>query len=144
MSPLMPGARQLKGGDAMGSKKYATAYYSFATDGGAVGDITLRGDSLPSGAIITEALLHVDTILTSGGAATVAIKSEGAADIQAAAAISGAPWSTAGAKRASLVATSAPVKTTAARNIVATVAVAALTAGKFSVVVEYVELVAGP
>lgn len=128
----------------MGAKKYATAYYSFATDGGAVGDITLRGDSLPSGAIITDALIHVDTALTSGGAATVAIKTEGAADINAADLISGAPWSTTGAKRADFTATTAPVKTTAARNIVATVGTATLTAGKFSVVVEYVELVAGP
>lgn len=140
----MPGARQLKGGDAMGSKKYAVGYYSFATDGGAVGTITLRGDTIPSGAIITDALLHVDTAPTSAGAATVSVGSEAAADIQAAAAISGAPWSTAGAKRGSLTATAAPVKTTAARSITIVVGTAALTAGKFSVVVEYVELVAGP
>lgn len=143
--PSIEGARKLQGGaGAMGHKKYAVGYYDFATDGGAVGDITLRGDSLPSGAIITDALLHVDTILTSGGAATVAIKVESAADINAADAIGGAPWSTTGAKRADFTATTAPVKTTAARNIVATVAAAALTAGKFSVVVEYVELIAGP
>ena len=141
---LIPTARQLKGGDAMGDKKYAVGYYSFALDGGAVSDITLRGDSLPSGAIITDALIHVDTVLTSGGAATVAIKVEGAADINAADLISGAPWSTGGAKRADFTATTAPVKTTAARNIVATVGAAALTAGKFSVVIEYVEVVAGP
>lgn len=142
--PLMQGTRALKGGDAMGGKKYAVGYYSFALDGGVAGDITLRGDSIPSGAIITDALLNVDTILTSGGAATVAIKVEGAADINNADAISGAPWSTAGAKRADFGATTAPVKTTAARSIVATVATANLTAGKFSVVVEYVEVTAGP
>lgn len=137
---IIAGTRKLTAGGAMGGKKYARALYSFATDGGAVGDITLRGDSLPSGAIITDALIHVDTALTSGGAATVAIKVESAADINAADAISGAPWSTTGAKRADLTATTAPVKTTAARNIVATVATAALTAGAFTVVVEYVEL----
>jgi hypothetical protein len=128
------------GGPFMGSRKYARGLYEFALDGGAVGDITLRGDSLPSGAVILDAWLHVDTALTSGGAATVAIKTEGAADINAADAISGAPWSTTGAKRADFTATTAPIKTTAARNIVATVGTAALTAGKFSVIIEYVEL----
>lgn len=128
------------GGPFMGSRKYARALYEFAVDGGAVGDITLRGDSLPSGAVILDSWLHVDTALTSGGAATVAIKTEGAADINAADAISGAPWSTTGAKRADFTATTAPIKTTAARSIVATVGTAALTAGKFSVIIEYVEL----
>ncbi len=144
MSPIIQGARQLKASDAMGHEKFAVGYYSFALDGGATGDITLRGDSLPSGAIITDALIHVDTIPTSGGAATIAIKVEGAADINAADLISGAPWSTTGAKRADFTNATAPFKTTAARNIVATVGAATLTAGKFSVVIEYLELVAGP
>lgn len=142
--PTIAAAKQLQAGTAMGDRKYAVGYYSFATDGGAVGDITLRGDTIPSGAIITDALIHVDTALTSGGAATVAIKTEGAADINAADAISGVPWSTTGAKRGDFTATTAPIKTTAARSIVATVATAALTAGKFTVVIEYVEVVAGP
>lgn len=137
---IIEGARKITAGGAIGDKKYARGLYDFATDGGAMGDITLRGDSIPSGAIITDALLHIDTALTSGGAATVAIKTEGAADINNADAVSGAPWSTTGAKRADFTATTAPIKTTAARNIVATVATAALTAGKFSAVVEYVEL----
>lgn len=136
-----PGTNKISaGGQYMGGRKVARALYEFALDGGAVGDITLRGDSLPSGAIILDAFLHVDTAVTSGGAGTVAIKVEGAADINAADAVSGAPWSTTGAKRCDFTATTAPVKTTAARNIVATVATAALTAGKFSVVIEYVEL----
>lgn len=139
---IIAGARKLKAGGArgLGGRKIAVGLYEFATDGGAVGDITLRGDSLPSGAIILDALLEVDTILTSGGAATVAIKVESAADINAADAISGAPWSATGVKRADFTATTAPIKTTAARSIVATVATSALTAGKFQVLVEYVEL----
>lgn len=135
--PIIEGTHKLGGG--LGRTKVATGMYSFATDGGAVGDITLRGDSLPSGAIITDALIDVDTALTSGGAATVAIKVESAADINAADAIAGAPWSTTGAKRADFTATTAPVKTTAARSIVATVATAALTAGAFNVYIFYVE-----
>lgn len=126
-------------GLAQGRRRTAYAEYSFASEGGAVGDITLRGDSIPSGAVIIDALLHIDTALTSGGAATVAIKVESAADINAADAISGAPWSTTGAKRADFTSTTAPVKTTASRNIVATVATAALTAGAFKVLLTYIE-----
>lgn len=137
---VISGARKVRAGGPLGGRKIARGLYDFATDGGAVGDITLRGDTIPSGAIIVDALIHVDTALTSGGAATVAVKVESAADINAADAIGAAPWSTAGAKRGDFTATTAPVKTTAARSIAATVATAALTAGKFSVLVEYFEL----
>lgn len=140
-SGTMPGAGKIGAGElGFGRALPAVGLYDFALDGGVVGDITLRGDSIPSGAIIVDALLHVDTVLTSAGAATVAIKTEGAADINAADAISGAPWSTTGAKRVDFVATTAPIKTTAARSIKATVATADLTAGKFSVVVWYLVL----
>lgn len=136
---IIQGARKLQAGGPLGLPKSAVGLYSFATDGGVIGDIVLRGDTIPSGAVITDALIHVDTVVT-GATATVAIKVEGAADIQSAAPINGAPWSTTGAKRATFTATTAPVKTTAARSITATVATAALTAGVFKVVVWYVEL----
>lgn len=136
---ITPGTRKVGAGAALGLPKPAVGLYDFAVEGGAVGDITLRGDTVPSGAIIVDSLIHVDTVLT-GATATVAIKVEGAADVNAADAISGAPWSTTGAKRGDLTATTAPVKTTAARSIVATVGTAALTAGVFKVVVWYVEL----
>lgn len=138
--PIIEGTGKLGSSLGHGGKRYARGYYDFATEGGAVGDITLRGDAVPSGAIVTDVLIHVDTVLTSGGSATVAIKLEGAADMNAADAISGAPWSTTGAKRGDLDADTAPVKTTAQRSIVATVGTAALTAGKFSVIIEYLEL----
>lgn len=138
--PIIEGAGRAGVGLGVGRRRLAVGLYNFATDGGAVGDITLRGDAIPSGAIITDVLIHVDTALTSGGAATVALKAESAADLNAADVISGAPWSTTGAKRGDLTATTAPVKTTAARSIVATVGTAALTAGKFSVYVSYLEI----
>lgn len=137
---VIEGTGKLSGGLSTGRVKPAVAVYDFAVDGGAVGDIALRGDKIPSGAVIVDALINVDTVLTSGGAATVAIKTEGAADINAADAIDGAPWSTAGAKRADFTATTAVVKTTAQRTPTATVGTAALTAGKFTVVIWYVEL----
>ena len=137
---VIAGTRKLKAGGPLGAAKVAVGLYDFATDGGAVGDITLRGDTIPSGAIIVDALLQVDTLLTSGGAATVALKTEGAADINAADAIAGAPWSATGAYRPDFTATTAPITTTAERSIVATVATAALTAGAFKAYVWYVEL----
>lgn len=137
--PIIEGST-LTPGAGLGRTRRAVGLYDFAVDGGVVGDITLRGDTIPSGAVITDALIKVTTALTSGGSATVAIKAEGAADINAADAIGGAPWSTTGAKRADLTATTAPVTTTAARSLVATVGTADLTAGKFTVAVEYVLL----
>jgi hypothetical protein len=139
--PIIPKAEQFSiNAPGRGETQEIIANYDFATDGGAIGDIALRGEAIPSGAIITDALLLIDTVPTSGGAATVAVKVEGAADIQAAAAISGSPWSAATAKRCSAVtATAAPVVTTAARQPTITVAAATLTAGKFKLILKYVQ-----
>jgi hypothetical protein len=128
------------------SLKSAQGEYDFAVDGGAVGTITLRaasggssvGNDIPQGAIITGGYIEVDTIVTSGGAATVSAGSEAAADLQAAAAVSGAPWSTTGRKNITPAFTAATsVKTTARRQLSIAIAAAALTAGKFRVVVFY-------
>lgn len=126
----------------LGHPKPARALYDFAVDGGTFGGaITLRGDQIPSGAIIVDALLHVDTALSGGTATdTIQLGSEAANDIQSAAARNGAPWSTTGAKRVTLTATAAPVKTTAKRALTLTVNASSITAGKFTLVVWYVEL----
>jgi hypothetical protein len=118
--------------------------YAFGTDGGVVGTIALIGSAvIPSGATILGGWLEVTTALTSGGAATVAITVEGAGDIVAAAAVSGAPWSTTGRKSIIPVFTGATaVRTTAARDISAVIATAALTAGAFKVVLVVVDPVA--
>lgn len=128
------------GGYPQAPVRVARARYDFAADGGAVGDITISAASvLPAGAYILSGFVEVDTALTSGGSATVAVTVEGAGDIVAAAAVSGAPWSTTGRKSIVPAGTGATsVKTTAARSIVATVATAALTAGAFDVVLVYV------
>lgn len=116
----------------------ARARFSFARDGGAVGDIVLKGDAIPKGAVILDSLVKVEAAPDSAGhTATIALRAEGAADLQAAKKVEEAPWSTAGAKRGAVTAASAPVTTTARRSIVATVATEALTKGKFSVYVRY-------
>jgi hypothetical protein len=122
--------------------KVARGRYDFAVDGGAVSTIDLTTTTqIPANAYITHGFVEVDTALTSGGSATVAVTVEGAGDIIAAAAVSGAPWSTTGRKSIVPAATGATsVKTTAARKIQATVATAALTAGAFDVVLFYVVL----
>jgi hypothetical protein len=121
-------------------KHTVVAEYNFNKHGGAIGSITLAHDPLPLGAVVTNSYLDVIDALTSGGAATVAVQIEDANDIQTAAAVSGAPWSTTGRKD-----TTAPepgtesgyIKTTALRQLVVVIAAAALTAGRFKVVLEY-------
>jgi hypothetical protein len=138
--PVIEGARKV-GGIGLGLPKPAVALYDFAVDGGAVSTINLRGDKIPSGAIIVDALINVDTALTGGTATdTVQLGSEAATDIQAAAARNGAPWATTGAKRLTLTATAAPVKTTALRSLTLTINATVITAGKFTLVVWYLEL----
>jgi hypothetical protein len=120
--------------------KTAVGEYDFAVDGGAVGTITLRsspadsrGNLLPNNSVLTRGYIEVDTIPASGGAATIGVGSEAAGDLLAAAVITGAPWSTTGRKELGF----SGAKTSAARSMSIAVAVAALTAGKFRVVVFY-------
>jgi len=115
--------------------------YDFAVDGGAVGDIDLTSlAQIPANAVVLGGFVEVDTAVVGSGA-SLAVKVEGAADIVGVAAVSGAPWSTAGRKSVIPVFTGATtVKTTAARKIQATVSAAVLTAGAFDVVLFYVEL----
>lgn len=135
-----PAAYQLRPGGPLGLPKSAVYAYDFAVDGGGTTAIPLRGDAIPSGAIITDALIDVETALTGGTATdTVQLNAEGTADLQAAAARNAAPWSTTGPKRLTVDADTAPVKTTAARTIALKINATAVTAGKFKLVVWYVQ-----
>jgi hypothetical protein len=128
-------------GQYVGRTKWARAYYDFATDGGAVGAINLRGDQIPAGARVINTYIDVATAVTSGGAATVSLGIEGAADVRAAATLATAPSLAAAATpQGAVTGGTAALRVTANRHIVATVATAALTAGRFSVLVEYIEL----
>lgn len=120
--------------------KCVAGQFDFAKLGGAVGDYLL-GVKIPAGAVIVNAFC---TVLTAGDSAddtaTIAVKVESANDIISAAAVSGAPWSTTGQKQGVPDwATVADYKTTTAeRDITVSIAVQALTAGKFNVYVFYV------
>lgn len=133
---LLPGSSI----DGLQIAKTARATYDFDVDGGAIGAIGL-GVKLPPNAIVKSSFIDVIKTCTSGtDAATIAIDSEGAGDVVAAVAISvGTPWDAGlqtaiqnGGLKANMV------KTTAEKELTATVAVEALTAGKFHVYVEYV------
>jgi hypothetical protein len=114
--------------------------YSFAVDGGAISTITLRSDdgAIPTGAVVMGGFLDVTTLLTSGGAATVAVQVEAANDLQTAITVAGAPWSTTGRKAITPAFTGpTSVKTTAPRNPKIVIAAFAVTAGVFDVVLIY-------
>ncbi|MER5252909.1 hypothetical protein [Streptomyces sp. NPDC002855] len=123
----------------LGRTKWAYAKYDFAVQGGAVGVISLTGDTIPAGAHILDCVVLVDTLNTSGGSATIALKVDDAT-LDAAVAYNAAPYNTTGPKKVDLTRAAAPVVPTAASVVTATVATAALTAGVFRVIVEYVEV----
>lgn len=105
------------------------------------------GVTLPAYAIVVGGFFDVNTLFTSAGgnAGTIAISVEGANDIQTAAAVSGAPYSSIGRKAIVPKANtpeSTAVKTSQAREITCTVAVQALTAGKLTGYLYYVEGIA--
>jgi hypothetical protein len=102
------------------------------------------GVTIPINAIVVGGFVQVNTLFTSASTntGTIAISVEGANDIITAAAVSGAPYSSIG-KKAIVPKANTPESTgillTAAREITCTVAVAALTAGKLTGFLFYVQ-----
>lgn len=117
---------------------FARCKYDFAVDAGAQGAITLfPAAAIPDESLILGVYINVTTALTGAGA-SVALHINGADDIEAATAISGAPWSATGWKAASdLPWGGAPVQLTADRNVTATITAVDLTAGVFEVLIAY-------
>ena len=101
------------------------------------------GVTIPDAALVVGGVFIVDTLFTSENAnnGTIAIHVNAANDIQTAAAVSGAPYSTTGGK-AIVPKINTPESTsitlTEDREITCTVAVAALTAGKLTGVLIYI------
>lgn len=128
------------GANGLGFLRVAKATYDFAVNGGAQGAISL-GTTLPAKAVIVGGFMRVIAQVTGVGA-SVAVSVESANDIQAAAAINGAPWSTTGLKaivpKANTPEATGILLATTAKPVVATVTGADLTAGKFEVFLYYV------
>lgn len=120
-------------------RSVAKFVYDFAAQGGAVGNIVMQGEALPDDAVIWDGFVDVITVPTSGGGATIALTTgQTANDLITAAAIAGAPWSTAGLKAIVPVGTQATaIRTTAARAPTLVVGTAALTAGRIILFIEY-------
>jgi hypothetical protein len=103
------------------------------------------GVILPIHAIVVGGFFDVNTAFTTSASGTLAIHVQGANDIQTATIVSSAPFSTIGRKAIVPKANtpeSTSVKCTAAREITCTVATGALTAGKLTGYLYYVEGIA--
>jgi hypothetical protein len=124
-------------------KQSLAIHYDFATDGGAIGEIQLRGGVLPRNAIITNAWLEVTTGFLPVTTSTISLGVTGAAAALRAAAVA---TGTVALNAPGLVAVIAPQtpssfvakSTTANRNFIATIASGAFTAGAFILHVDYV------
>lgn len=119
------------------AKRVAYFEYDFALDGGAIGTIALRGNRLPLGAVVTSGMIHVNTAVTSGGACTTTLGINTAVDVLAS--------TLKGAQTLDAILDVVPVGTAATAILAATgglgvtmtIGVAAITAGKFTVALEY-------
>jgi hypothetical protein len=103
------------------------------------------GVTLPAHAIIMGGFFDVNTAFTTSASGQLAIHVEGANDIQTATVVSSAPFSSIGRKAITPKANtpeSTSIKTTVARAITCTVSVGALTAGKLTGYLYYVEGIA--
>lgn len=113
--------------------------YDFAIDGGATA-VTIVLGTLPQGAIVTRADVLGQTTLTSGGAATIDLNVAAANDLMAATAFGGftaTTWvaTTADGAIGNFIAP-APAPT-AALNVTMNINTAAITAGRFTLFIEF-------
>jgi hypothetical protein len=124
-------------------KQSLAIHYDFATDGGAIGTIQLRGGVLPVNAIITNAWLEVTTAFLPVTTSTFAIGLTGATTALRTAVIATTAPAIDAAARVGVIAPQTPSSfvaksTTVNRNFVGTIASGAFTAGAFVLHVDYV------
>lgn len=126
------------------SKHIFIAQYDFSVLGGAIGTINLLNPltglpaKLPKGAIITNALIHTLTNASTSGSPTIAVGT-GAATNDIKAATASSSYSTSALLAGIPVGSAATaVVLDADQSPSITIATAALTAGKFNVIFEYV------
>lgn len=128
--------------------RVAKAVYSFAVDGGAVGVITPSiTEIIPSGAIITDVKLEIGTAVTTASSGTISATA-GAVLIKAAETPAVSVMGTgsnaiidvirAGQSSSTGTAKYVPIVATASGPIYITVATGAITAGVFTIYVQYI------
>lgn len=123
-----------------GKVNYVEYEYDFSVDGGAVSSITLSTkadkDPMPLGAIVTNVVIYVVEACTSGGSATVSVGDLASATKYSAATAVGSL--TTGAL---VTATGVPnaIGGSTEQDVIVAIAVAALTAGKIKIMMQYVQ-----
>jgi len=119
------------------SKRVAYFEYDFALDGGAIGTVALRGDRLPIDAVVTSGMVHANAAFTSTGAPTVTLGVETAVDVLAST-LKGALTLNALLDTVPVGTAATSIRTTAVgKGVTMTIGVAAITAGKLTVALEY-------
>jgi len=134
----------LIGGDAdgLGVLRVARVTFDLAVAANRTAAAHASAVILPAQALVVGGFMEVNTALTGEANATLAVSILQANDIQTAAAVTGAPWSTTGRKAIVPKANtpeSTSIKLTAAKAITFTVGTAALLTGKVTVYLYYVE-----
>ena len=126
--------------DGVGNAALAAAHpkhvkftYDFTTDGGAVSSITLG--TMPDNSVITGGHIDVELPVESAGSATVAFGITGNTDAFVAATAKG----TLAPDYVAATSNDLPLKMDGDTDVLATIAVAALTGGKVHLFVEYYE-----
>lgn len=133
--------------DGLGNLRVARFTFDTAgTDSAAAANSAIgahgTGVTLPINAIVVGGFFEVNTAFTTSASGTLAIHVQGANDIQTATIVSSAPFSSTGRKAITPKANtpeSTSIKLSAAREITCTVATGALTAGKLTGYLYFVE-----
>ena len=80
------------GNIGLNSKRIAKFQYSFAVDGGAISNITMRGGPLPAKSKVVGGRAYVVTALAGGAGAKAGISLAALNDIISTTVVGGAPW----------------------------------------------------
>lgn len=115
----------------------ATWEYDFAKDGGAIGNIVLRGDRLPAGAVVIGGKIHVNTAVTSATTPTLALAMEAATDILPATAKTALTLNAILDVVPNGAAQNCVLTTTTGKGLTLTIAGAVLTAGRITIKLMY-------
>ena len=128
--------------DGLGVLRVARVTYDLAVVANRTVAAHAMDVELPDDANVVGGFMEVNTAVTGEENATLAVSIQTANDLQTAAAVAGAPWSSTGRKAIVPKANtpeSTSIKLTAARKVTFTVGTAALLTGKVTVYLYYLE-----
>lgn len=120
--------------------RLALFQYDFDVHGGAVGTVTVRGNPIPDNALITGGMIVTKTNPASSGSATIQLKAVGTDDVLASTAYSALTTAARDDIVPDYTASTSILTTAEVSSLTMTIGTAALTAGKFVVVLAYMEV----